>query len=105
MPDSMHPSDSQLSLSKCQRIIRKTYLEKDSKRGVDATFLYFVSEVGELAEAIREGENLEKEFADCTAWLMSVANLLDIDLEKCMKSFYLACPNCGTIPCTCISKP
>lgn len=98
-------SDSKMSISDCQKKLRDIYLEKDSVRGVDASFMYFISEVGELAEAIREGENVEKEFADCAAWLLSVANLVGIDIEMCMNKYYLTCPNCNEVPCTCCSKP
>ncbi len=103
--DTTHPSKGSLTLADCQRLMRDTYFEKDSKRGVDATFMYFVSEVGELAEALRENDNLEKEFADCLAWLVSVANLKGIDLDNVMKKHYLKCPNCGEMPCCCVSKP
>ncbi|MCE4621256.1 MAG: nucleotide pyrophosphohydrolase [Desulfurococcales archaeon] len=74
-----------LTLSCAQRAIREAYLDRDSKRGLHATFTWFIEEIGELAEAIlgkRSREGLEEEFADVLAWLLSLANLLDIDVEE-----------------------
>ncbi|MEM3980806.1 MAG: MazG nucleotide pyrophosphohydrolase domain-containing protein [Ignisphaera sp.] len=68
---------------KClQEFIRKEYFERDSRRGLYATFTWLVEEVGELAEAILSGnkENIEEEIADVLAWTISVANLLNIDV-------------------------
>jgi NTP pyrophosphatase (non-canonical NTP hydrolase) len=102
-----HPSDSPLSLGDLQRILGETFLDKDKERGDEATFLYFVSEVGELAEAMRDKKKreLEKEFADVLAWLISVANLKGVSMEEVMLRYYLRCPNCCSVPCQCVSKP
>ena len=42
--------------------------------------MYFMEEVGELAEALREPEqhDLDGEFADCLAWLTSLAHLAGV---------------------------
>ncbi len=85
-------------------MIRDIYFHKDSKRGVERTFLWFVEEVGELSEAIRkrDKEAMEEEFADVLAWLASLANLLGIDLEEAAKKKYPGvCPYCGKNPCEC----
>ncbi|ASJ07239.1 MazG nucleotide pyrophosphohydrolase domain-containing protein [Thermococcus pacificus] len=90
-----------------QEMIRDIYFHKDSKRGVDKTFLWFVEEVGELSEAIRKNdrEAMEEEFADVLAWLASLANLLGIDIEEAAKKKYPgACPYCGKNPCECEEK-
>ena len=58
----------------------------------------------ELREALEEGniEAAEKEFADVFAWLASLANIVDIDLEKAALSKYNnKCPKCGLSPCDC----
>jgi NTP pyrophosphatase (non-canonical NTP hydrolase) len=81
------------------------YLAKDSRRGLDGTFMYFVSEVGELAQALRDGVGREEEFADALAWLLSVANLAEVDLQHCFEQRYLKCPHCSLNPCICKSKP
>ena len=80
------------------------YFHRDSERGLEKTFLWFVEEVGELAEALRKGkrEDMEEEFADVLAWLVSLANLADVDLEKAvLKKYPGVCPYCGKSPCEC----
>lgn len=87
-----------------QRHIAELYLEKDRRRGVTPTFLWFMEEVGELAEAVRRGERkaIEEEMADVQAWLASLANLLDVDLEAVAAAKYPAlCKRCGAKPCAC----
>ena len=66
-----------MELSRLQTTMRVTYLERDAARGGDATFRWLTEEVGELAKAMRTGdrENLEHEFGDVFAWLMSLANV------------------------------
>ena len=90
-----------------QRHIGELYLEKDRRRGVAPTFLWLMEEVGELAEAVRRGEreSLEEEFADVLAWTASLANLLDVDLQKAIDVKYPAtCRRCGAKPCACPEK-
>lgn len=96
-----------MRISEFQKLIRDIYFHKDSKRGVEKTFLWFVEEVGELSEAIRKGdrESMEEEFADVLAWLASLANLLDIDIEEAARKKYPGvCPYCGKNPCECEEK-
>jgi NTP pyrophosphatase (non-canonical NTP hydrolase) len=90
-----------------QETIRRTYYEKDHARGTDATFLWFIEEVGELATSLREGTREERaaEFADVYAWLMTLANLADVDMEEALKKYSTGCCGCGKIPCVCHSKP
>jgi NTP pyrophosphatase (non-canonical NTP hydrolase) len=86
-----------------QTTMRETYLVRDRERGVDATFRWLAEEVGELARAIRKDdrENLELEFSDVVAWLSSLANLLDVDLETAVARYAEGCPKCGASPCVC----
>lgn len=80
-----------LDLACAQEAIRKAYLERDSARGLYATFAWFVEEVGELAEALlgkRGREALSEEIADVLAWLLSIANLVDVDVEEAFRSKY-----------------
>ncbi len=74
-----------------QKLIENKYFEKDFNRGLEATALWFVEEVGELAEALIKGdkESLEEEFADVLAWLISLANLTNVDLCEAFKKKYL----------------
>ncbi|MEM1560000.1 MAG: MazG nucleotide pyrophosphohydrolase domain-containing protein [Ignisphaera sp.] len=79
-----------------QEFIRREYYERDSKRGLYATFTWLVEEVGELAEAILSGnkDNIEEEIADVLAWTISIANLLNVDVINAFKKKYLASKAC-----------
>ena len=92
-----------MELSELHRTIGDTYLARDRERGVDATFRWFTEEVGELARAIRKGdrENLEHEFSDVLAWLVSLANVTGVDLDDVIARYADGCPRCGAAPCTC----
>ncbi len=35
------------------------------------------------------------------AWLASLANLMDVDLERAVARYADGCPKCGASPCTC----
>lgn len=89
-----------------QKIIEKIYYKKDKKRGIDKDFLWFIEEVGEVARAIKNKDrnSLSEEFADCLAWLTTLANLLEIDLEKAIEKYKYGCPRCKKIPCKCEDK-
>ena len=92
-----------MDLADLRSTIGTTYLDRDRARGVDATFRWFTEEVGELARAIRKDDraNLELEFSDVLAWLTSLANLLDVDLDAVMARYADGCPKCHASPCTC----
>lgn len=88
-----------------QTLMKTIYFERDRERGVLATFVWLVSEIGELARAIirRDKRLVAEEAADVLAWLLSLCNLLDIDVEKEAYSKYGGgCPRCGSIPCICV---
>jgi NTP pyrophosphatase (non-canonical NTP hydrolase) len=92
------------SLSQLQEVIRQTYDAKDRRRGVEGTFMWFMEEVGELATALRSGTAKEQaeEFADVLAWLATLANVVDVDLETAVQAKYGAgCPGCRKSPCVC----
>lgn len=80
-----------MEIKEAQRIIRDEYLQRDSARGLYATFTWLVEEVGELADALLKGDYEAKaeEIADVFAWLLSVANLLGIDVEDAFRRKYL----------------
>jgi len=46
--------------------------------------MWFIEEVGELATALvsNDQKNKEEEFADVFAWLCTLANISEVDLEK-----------------------
>lgn len=87
-----------------QKAIEAIYLQRDAARGVEGTLLWFVEEVGELVRAIRRKErgNLEEEFADVYAWLVTLASLHELDLEAVARRKYArGCPRCLSTPCAC----
>lgn len=93
-----------MTLPELQEMIRDTYGAKDARRGVEGTFMWFMQEVGELATALRSGAAHEKayEFADVLAWLATLANIADVDLDQAIAAKYGAgCPGCGNCPCEC----
>lgn len=51
--------------------------------------MWFVEEVGELATALASdgGKNKDEEFADVLAWLCTLANINDVDLEKACQKY------------------
>lgn len=79
-----------LALRDIQKIMKSMFYERDSARGLYATFTWLVEEIGELAEAIlnRNRESIEEEIADVIAWTISLANLLEIDVEEAFKKKY-----------------
>jgi len=99
---AVHP-ESDMEIRAFQETIRKTYYEKDATRGIPATYLWFIEEVGELASALREGtkEDLAGEFADVYAWMMTLANLAGVDMEEALAKYAQGCSGCGKIPCVC----
>jgi NTP pyrophosphatase (non-canonical NTP hydrolase) len=87
-----------------QKMMKQIYFHRDSERGIEGTFNWLVEEVEELREAMNEGDRkaLENEFADVLAWLASLANVVNVDLEKAAISKYdNKCPKCGLTPCEC----
>ena len=81
----------ELSLSQMQSLIQEMYGDKDEARGIPGTFMWLMEEVGELATALQGDDraNLEEEFADVIAWLCTLANINDVDLEKTLRDKYL----------------
>jgi len=95
---------SDISLHDLQELIRTMYYDKDAARGAEATFLWFTEEVGELAAAVRSGSNeeLHEEFADVLAWLVTLANIKNVDLTQALTDKYgTGCPGCGKLVCQC----
>ena len=87
-----------------QNMMRQIYFHHDSKRGTKGTYLWLVEEVEELGEAIKgkDKKALENEFADVLAWLASLVNVVDINLEEAtMAKYNQKCPRCKQLPCKC----
>ncbi|MBM1154466.1 nucleotide pyrophosphohydrolase [archaeon] len=93
-----------MDIREFQKLMLRIYGDRDLERGVLKTALWLVEAVGELMAAVRDGdrEKMEVEFADVFAWLCSLANLVDIDLEDVsIKRYRGQCPKCGHTPCRC----
>jgi NTP pyrophosphatase (non-canonical NTP hydrolase) len=73
-----------MHIGKFQHLISEKYEKHDRERGVPATFMWFMEEVGELASALAgdDEKNKVEEFADVFAWLCTLANISNVDLEK-----------------------
>ena len=91
--------DQTITIHGFQQIIHDRYSKTDRARGTPGTFMWFVEEVGELATALHKkageggstsgGDDLEGEFADVLAWLCTLANINDVDLEQAIRRKYL----------------
>ncbi|MEE9394726.1 MAG: MazG nucleotide pyrophosphohydrolase domain-containing protein [Planctomycetota bacterium] len=92
-----------MQIREFQDLIERTYFEKDSSRGLDGTFMWFVEEVGELARALKgdDRDNLIEEFSDVLAWLSSLASIKGIKMEEVAARYAEGCPKCHDIPCSC----
>ena len=93
-----------MRIQEFQRKIEAIYFEKDDRRGLAGTFMWFAEEVGELSRALRRGDRseLEGEFADCLAWLSTLASISGVDLQQVAAAKYQAgCPRCEGEPCAC----
>jgi NTP pyrophosphatase (non-canonical NTP hydrolase) len=93
-----------MQISEFQEMMRRLYFHRDSKRGAEGTYNWLKDEVEELGEALQgdDGEALENEFADVIAWLASLANIVNVDLERAAINKYDGkCPKCHHSPCQC----
>ena len=93
-----------MELRDFQALMKELYFHRDSQRGIERTFMWITEELGELGRAIRKQNNSEmrEEMADVLAWLFSLGNILDIDIETAVSSKYdSVCPRCHRIPCEC----
>ena len=79
-----------MEISELQKIIKDRYFKNDSARGIYHTALWFHEEVGELSSAIANGdrENAKEEFADVLMWLMTLANLMEVDMEEAVQAYF-----------------
>ncbi|MCJ7767672.1 nucleotide pyrophosphohydrolase [Candidatus Bathyarchaeota archaeon] len=96
-----------MNIREFQDMMRQLYFQKDSARGATGTYNWLVDEVAELGESLRaaDKEALEKEFADVIAWLASLANVTNVDLETAaLKKYHYKCPKCRHSPCECAFK-
>lgn len=92
-----------MHLAEFQRRIEAIYFERDRGRGLAGNYMWLAEEIGELSRALRRGTEADKheEFADCLAWLATLASLSGIELEEAVKKYSCGCPRCGATPCSC----
>jgi NTP pyrophosphatase (non-canonical NTP hydrolase) len=119
MNEQAGEQNGSVSIVQFQSLIREMYYEKDAARGIAGTFMWLIEEVGELSTALREIDsmdesksvnpesaslrvNLQEEFADVLAWLATLANVVDIDLNRAVQDKYgSGCPGCEQFVCVC----
>ncbi len=92
-----------MTINEFQSLIEDIYYNKDSARGLPSTFMWFIEEVGELAQALRSSspDELAEEFADVLAWLATTASIAGVDLDEAAQKYANGCPKCGHTPCNC----
>ena len=73
-----------MEIREFQKLINDKYGKRDRQRGTSGTYMWFIEEVGELATALhgQDQENKAEEFADVFAWLCTLANISDVDIEE-----------------------
>lgn len=78
-----------MELAEVQQLMEDLYGEGDRARGVPSTVAWLAEELGELAQAVRKGTRDQQlhEFGDVLAWLASLANQMDIDLDDAMRRY------------------
>jgi NTP pyrophosphatase (non-canonical NTP hydrolase) len=97
-----------------QKHLGLLYGDKNKERGIDNVMLRLFKEVAELMnlehyEVPRFGvgaDEIEHEYglelADCMAWTIAAANILETDLERVtLDRFWPVCWNCHQKPCVC----
>lgn len=72
-----------MEIAAFQRLMEDLYGSQDRERGIPATVAWLCEELGELAQAVRKGNDVERlhELGDVLAWLASLANQLGLSLE------------------------
>lgn len=95
----------QMEIIAFQQKMQELYGDADRERGIPATIAWLTEELGELAQAVRKGttEQQVHELGDVLAWLASLANQLDLDLDAAANRFVQGCPKCAASPCDCAS--
>ena len=78
-----------MRISEFQTHIEDVYGEKDRERGIAMSVAWLAEEVGELAQAIRKGTHEQRvhEFGDVIAWVFSIANQVEVNMEDAIERY------------------
>jgi NTP pyrophosphatase (non-canonical NTP hydrolase) len=78
-----------MTIKEFQQLINEKYGAHDRQRGVSGTFMWFIEEVGELSTALAGDDQANKveEFGDVFAWLCTLANIANVDLEEAIQKY------------------
>ena len=92
-----------MQIAEFQDLMARTYGARDRARGTSATVAWLAEELGELAQAVRKGDDPARlhELGDVLAWLASLADQLGLSLEDAAARWADGCPRCGALPCAC----
>lgn len=92
-----------MELAAFQDRMAQTYGERDRQRGLAASVAWLAEEVGELAQAVRKGDDGARlhEVGDVLAWLASITEQLGLSLDEAAARYADGCPRCGSTPCRC----
>ena len=92
-----------MDLNEFQRLMSRTFGERDRARGLPSSVAWLTEEVGELAQAVRKGDEAQQlhELGDVLAWLASIAAQLGLSLEDAAERYVDGCPKCNASPCRC----
>ena len=92
-----------MTLAEFQDVIARTYGDRDRARGLPSAVAWLAEEVGELAQAVRKGDDEQRlhELADVLAWLTSIAVQLGLSMNDAAQRYANGCPHCGAAPCDC----
>ena len=92
-----------MDLASFQDVIARTYGDRDAARGLPSAVAWLTEEVGELAQAVRKGDDAQRlhELADVLAWLTSIAVQLGLSMDDAAQRYASGCPRCRSVPCVC----
>lgn len=78
-----------MEIAEFQELMETLYGEEDRRRGIPSTVAWLCEEVGELAQAVRKGTDEQRlhELGDVLAWVASLANQLDLDLDAAARRY------------------
>lgn len=83
-----------------QRYIADLYENED--RDFSYIFGYAARHVGYLSKRLTQGGDPKEEFVRSIAWILAIANKIDVDAQNLIVSRYpKKCPYCLTSPCQC----